>query len=309
MSVAVLFLVFNREESTMRVFEEIRKAKPPRLYLASDGPRADREGEADRVDKIRHAVVGAVDWDCEVRTLFRTANLGCRVAISSAIDWFFSQEEEGIILEDDCLPAPTFFRYCQEMLEKHRDDPRVMLVSGDNFVGDHWVPDASYYYTIYPHIWGWATWKRAWSRFELEFQESVRSEGRKILERTFPGRPEVRRHWARNFRIVGEGRADTWDSQWVFAIWRHGGICIAPRTNLISNIGFGDGATNAVDGSAALANLPVQDLDFPLRHPAGDHRRAEEIPDSWEHRNHFGIAAPSWWENLSDRILGRIAST
>ena len=152
----VLFLVFNRPDTTAQVFEAIRQAKPPRLYVASDGAREDKEGELEKVKQVRE-IVSQVDWNCEVKTLFRDKNLGCKIAVSSAIDWFFEQEEMGIILEDDCLPHPTFFRFCQELLERYRDDERIGMISGNNFQFGRKCTDYSYYFSMYSHIWGWAS--------------------------------------------------------------------------------------------------------------------------------------------------------
>lgn len=159
---AILLLIFNRLDTTQLVFEAIQKVKPPRLYIASDGARIDKLSEDSLVGDVRNYVINNIDWDCEVKTLFREENLGCKLAVSGAISWFFQNEGHGIILEDDCLPDHSFFRFCEEMLLKYSDDERIGMISGDNFqFGGSQVED-SYYFSRYPHIWGWATWKRAW---------------------------------------------------------------------------------------------------------------------------------------------------
>ena len=162
LNTAVLFLVFNRLDTTKQVFETIRQAKPQRLYIAADGARASRVGEAAQVQAVRDYVTSHVDWECEVKTLFREQNLGCKYAVSSAIAWFFENEEMGIILEDDCLPDPTFFNFCQELLARYRHDQRIGVISGDNFQFGHRRNDDSYYFSKYVHIWGWATWRDRW---------------------------------------------------------------------------------------------------------------------------------------------------
>lgn len=163
----VLFLVFNRAHTTVRVFEAIRQARPARLYVAADGPRPVREGEAERCAEVRRIATN-VDWDCEVHTLFRDENLGCRHAVSSAITWFFVYEEEGIILEDDCIPNQSFFLYCAELLERYRDDERIMCITGDNFQKTMEGYPFGYYFYIYNHCWGWASWRRAWSHYDAD---------------------------------------------------------------------------------------------------------------------------------------------
>ncbi len=162
----VLFLVFNRPDSTRKVFDAIRSARPPKLYITADGPRPDRPAEAKLCSEVR-AIASAVDWPCEVKTLFRESNLGCKAGVSSGITWFFSHEDEGIILEDDVLPVPTFFNFCDEMLERYRDDARVSMISGCNLISNHFSPKQSYFFSRYNLIWGWATWRRAWQHYDV----------------------------------------------------------------------------------------------------------------------------------------------
>ena len=167
--IPILFVVFNRYETTLRVFQVIRQQEPSRLFIAADGPRLNRSDDLEKCNQVRQ-IVDLVDWDCEVITLFRDANLGCRDAVSSAINWFFSHVDKGIILEDDCLPVPFFFSFCQEMLEYYQSDDRVMMVSGDNFQNGIQRGKGSYYFSKCCHIWGWATWKRAWDKYDVEMK-------------------------------------------------------------------------------------------------------------------------------------------
>lgn len=285
----VLFLVFNRPDTTRRVFEAIRAARPPRLYVAADGPRDSRAGEDQRCAQVRD-IATAVDWPCEVKTLFREQNLGCKRAVSSGIDWFFREEPEGIILEDDCLPDPSFFAYCDELLTRYRADPSVMMISGDNFVSAAWMPAESYYFSRYTHIWGWASWRRAWQHYDVSLVKWQRGNlNDPLLRKLFPNSTSARRHWAHIFDAVAGGLIDTWDYQWNHACWSQGGLVCIPRTNLISNIGFGKDATHTTSPESKMANLPVQALGFPLRHPTAI--AWSEKADRWTSTHVFDVTS------------------
>lgn len=283
----ILFLVFNRPDTTARVFEAIRAARPSRLFVAADGPREGRDGEAERCEQVR-AIATAVDWPCTVTTLFRDRNLGCKRAVSSAIDWFFEQVPEGLIIEDDCVPDPTFFVYATELLTRYRDDPRVMTVSGDNFIAATWQPAASYYFSAVPHIWGWGSWRRAWAHYDVEMADWIEQRDGGLLDRVFPGAPGSQRYWTMIFDRVARGEIDTWDYQWVYTMFKHGGVSGMPAVNLISNIGFGADATHTVNPEAKLANLPSAALPLPLVHPSDV--AAERSADAWTAENVFGIS-------------------
>ncbi|RPJ79079.1 MAG: glycosyltransferase family 2 protein [Alphaproteobacteria bacterium] len=260
----VLFIIFNRPDTTQRVFNEIRKAKPAKLFIAADGTRNDKDGEAEKCQAARD-VIKQLDWDCEVKTLFRDKNLGCKVAVSSAIDWFFENVEEGIILEDDCLPHLTFFPFCQELLEKYRDDERIFVISADNFLFGRQRTNYSYHFSYYNHCWGWATWKRAWLYYdrEMRFWPEIKNENwlKDILVHS-----TVIRYWSDIFQTVYEGKIDTWDYQWLFSCWVQNGLTIIPSVNLVSNIGFRADATHTKSLSRN-ANLNTASMDFPLKHP------------------------------------------
>ena len=283
----ILFLVFNRPDTTARVFEAIRAARPSQLFVAADGPRKDREGEAERTEQVR-AIATAVDWPCTVTTLFRDGNLGCKRAVSSAIDGFFQQVPEGLVLEDDCVPDPTFFVYATELLARYRDDPRVMTISGDNFISATWQPAASYYFSAIPHIWGWGSWRRAWAHYDVEMADWIEQRDGGLLERRFPGAPATQRYWATIFDRVARGLIDTWDYQWVYTMFKQGGLSAMPAVNLITNVGFGADATHTVNPEAKLANLPSAALPLPLVHPTAV--VPERSADAWSAEHVFGIS-------------------
>ena len=262
---AVLFLIFNRPDTTAQVFEAIRKAKPPRLYVAADGPREGREGEAERVEQVRE-IATAVDWPCELKTLFRGKNLGCKKAVSGGITWFFEQEEQGIILEDDCLPHTEFFTYCETLLERYATDDRVWVITGNNFQSGQKRGGASYYFSKYNHCWGWATWRRAWQRYQgdLPFW-SKWSQSTDWREKT-PD-PVERRYWSKIFKRVCAGQIDSWAYPWTASVWYHDGLTATPNVNLVSNIGFGPDSTHTASVDSPLANMATKGIGE-IRHPA-----------------------------------------
>ena len=257
----VLFLVFNRPDATARVFEAIRQTRPPRLYVAADGPRS--HAEAALCERTR-SLATAVDWPCEVKTLFRERNMGCGRAVASAVTWFFQQEPEGAILEDDVLPHPDFFPFCDHLLKKYRDDPRVMHISGDNFQIGLRRGKASYYFSTFTHIWGWASWARAWKHFDptLPGLSGFVRDG-------LPGliaEDEGRGHVGRELERVKRGELDTWDYPWSYAILCQGGLCAMPNHSLVRNLGFGSGVHCRIkDIWAYLEERPMPAITHPER--------------------------------------------
>jgi hypothetical protein len=270
MSSPVLFMVFNRPDVTEVVFSAIRAARPSKLYLAADGPRRSKQGEIDQCKAVLR-IISSVDWPCEVHTLFREENLGCKVAVSSAIDWFFSMEPEGIILEDDCLPHPDFFKYCDELLEKYRHDDRIGLISGTSF-GDLRAEGLisgpeDFIFNRYPSIWGWASWRRVWSQYDVDIQDW--KEYRQDISEMTPC-VELRKRNDRLFDQVYAHKIDTWDYQVSFLLWTTARFAIAPRMNLIENIGFGPDATHTKNASqidSGRIQMSQGRLQFPLIAP------------------------------------------
>lgn len=253
MTVPILFIIFNRPEITQRVFNEIKKQRPEKLYVAADGPRVSISGEVDRCVKTR-SIIDQIDWPCAVFTLFREKNLGCKQAVSSAITWFFNHEVEGIILEDDCLPDPTFFSYCAVLLEKYRTQENVMIISGANFQNGIKRSDGSYYFGKNAHIWGWASWRRAWKKYDITMKTYPEFQAEKKIEKIFTSLL-VREFWKKTFNAVLTGDISTWDYQWIYAVFMHNGLCVTPNVNLISNIGFGNFATHTKNKNDKFANI------------------------------------------------------
>jgi hypothetical protein len=272
----VAFFIFRRPDTSARVFAEIARAKPPVLLVVADGPRPDRPGEAEQCAAARR-IISQVDWPCEILTNYSEMNLGCRRRLASGLDWVFDTVEEAIILEDDCLPHPTFFRYCEELLAHYRHEPRVMHISGDNFLADRMPTSASYYFSRYCHVWGWASWRRAWRYFDVDLQMWRQPEARRFLLRLFSNRNE-RSFWQRTWDAVCAGEVDTWDYQWSFACLVRGGLAVMPSANLVSNLGFGLEATNTGSRRDPMANRPTAAAAFPLTHPPmlAPYRAADE---------------------------------
>jgi hypothetical protein len=264
LNTAVLFLVFNRLDTTKRVFAEIKKAKPPRLYIAADGQRESVEGEAKKIKEICDYIMVGIDWDCDVKTLFREKNLGCKYAVSSAITWFFENEERGIILEDDCLPSQSFFWFCEELLEKYKKDETVYMVSGDARTADNVNMLGDYGFCKYANIWGWASWARVWKNYDAEMLDwnSLAS----TLPQQISNYRRTNRFWKITFEETYNGKIDTWDYQLFFLLFKNKANSIIPRVNLITNIGFGDDATHTSNANSALANRKRYEIITPMKH-------------------------------------------
>jgi hypothetical protein len=296
----VAFIIFNRPDLTERVFQAIRQAQPRKLLVIADGPRLDRVGEAEKCTAAR-AVIDQVDWDCEVLKNYSDINLGCRQRVSSGLDWVFSEVEEAIILEDDCLPSPSFFYFCQTLLEHYRCDERVMHISGNNF-----QPISrtiySYYFSKYPHIWGWASWRRAWKHYDVEMKtwQAYKNEG---LIHAICEDPYEQKYWLDIFDCVSRGEIDTWDYQWTYAFWSQGGLSVIPQHNLVSNLGFRNDATHT-HGISSLANMRTYDMQN-MQHPKFVVRHQEA--DQYTFDTVFGGNQMKKADTLSEKILSRLS--
>lgn len=298
---AVLFLIFNRPGATVDVFEAIRRARPSRLYVAADGPRSNRAGEAELVEIVRK-IATTVDWPCDVNTLFRKENLGCKQAVSGAITWFFEREQEGIILEDDCLPHPDFFNFCEIMLDYYRDDERVEVITGDNFQNGQQRGTGTYYYSKYNHCWGWASWRRSWRHYQGDLPFWSNWKHSDEWRAHCPDRVE-RSYWEKIFDQVYAGGIDSWAYPWTACVWKHRGVTVTPNVNLVTNIGFGMDATHTCDPNARQANLPVAELSS-IVHPMVI--LPDNDADRYVFENHFGgrwLRWPWCWLGCALRAL------
>lgn len=264
LNTAVLFLVFNRLDTTKQVFAAIRQAKPPRLYIAADGARENKEGEAEKAQAVRDFIIQNIDWDCEVKTLFRQKNLGCKYAVSGAISWFFENEEQGIILEDDCLPSQSFFWYCEELLEKYKEDKTVYLVSGDARGAESFDMKEDYGFCKYPLIWGWASWARAWKDYDPEMSDWPTQ--REILPSAISNNKPTVRFWKNIFEKMYNKEINTWDYQFSYLLLKNKGKSIVPNINLITNVGFGADATHTFSVDSQAANRRRYEIKIPLTH-------------------------------------------
>ena len=263
LNTSVLFCIFNRPDLTRQVFDRIREARPSKLLVVADGARLDRVGEDELVSQTR-AIINDVDWTCEVLTNFADHNMGCKQRIASGITWAFEQSDELIILEDDCLPDATFFGYCSELLDRYRDQPEIMMISGNNFQPTSRTSN-SYYFSHWPHIWGWATWKRAWKHFDADVSDWPQRRQQNFFASMFPDAAD-QRHWEQVMENQHAGLIDTWDFPWTYTCWKANGLTILPDQNLVTNIGFGESATHTTDAESKLARLPTTPM-LELKHP------------------------------------------
>lgn len=290
----VVLLIYHRPQTTRQVFARVREARPETLLVIADGPRP---GDADDAAACRAAreVAEAVDWPCRVLRQYAATNLGLRERFASGLGWAFSQVEEAIILEDDCLPEATFFAFCEELLARYRSEPRVMMLSGNDMSRQVAAAGGdSYRFTRYAHIWGWATWRRAWQQYDPDMCDWPRLRTSGWLEKILGDRRAVR-YWTRLFDDTHAGRINTWDYQWQYSCWRAGALSVEPHGNLVSNIGFGALATHT-GGHNPFAALPTQPMRFPLVHPPG------LSVDSVVDRERQTMRYPSVVGRLRDRV-------
>lgn len=263
MQTPVALLIFNRPDCTARVLEAVAAARPAVLLVVADGPRAGHPEDERLVSETRD-VIDRVDWPCEVLTCYSDVNLGCGKRVATGLDWVFANAPEAIILEDDCLPDQTFFPYCEQLLDRYRDDERVHMIAGSNPVGER-GPYSYHFSRSYP-IWGWASWARAWRHYDYEMEEWPRLRDSGWLEERLADRRAVRvaRYW---FDETHAAPFRQWDFQWTFSGWLRNAVAVTPSVNLVRNIGYGENATNLRDVNHPFANVVAESIDFPLRHP------------------------------------------
>jgi len=261
----ILFLIFNREDTTQKVFDAIRRQKPKYLFVAADGARKDKPGEAEKCRQVRN-IIKQVDWDCELKTLFRDENIGCKLAVSSAITWFFEQVEQGIILEDDCLPDPSFFPLCEELLDKYKEDIRIGHISGNNFLPGVIEEGLSYDFCTIPHIWGWATWRRVWKNYDVNFPFWEKQKDKRFF--LFQSkREEIYFSSFISDALAGKNGLSVWDVQYMFTLRLQNQLSVYPAVNLVTNIGLGDSTATHTTKKNKKQSVPVSAIHFPVEHP------------------------------------------
>lgn len=283
----VLIIAHRRVETTRRVIDAVRNAAPRQVFFFVDAARPSRSGEREQVDDVR-SLFHALDWGCDVETLFPSENLGCQRGVTTAVDWFFSSVPEGIVLEDDCLPHDDLFRFCDQMLADYRNDERIVHIGGTNPLRFEYKPGTSYFFSEYFHIWGWASWRRA----VRGFRELV------VSGRDRPDIPDptpavlayssVRRFWTKRWSAEIDRSSDNWDSLWNLHLWTHGGLSIVPTSNLVTNIGYGHQGTHATKFPLIAGNPPAaKEMTFPLLGPKSV--EPDQLADTYVTRAVYGV--------------------
>jgi hypothetical protein len=304
MTTPVAFIIFNRPDTTEKVFAEIRRARPPRLYIIADGPRSSEEKEL--TDATR-AVVSRIDWDCSVHEIFSNENLGCRQRVITGLNEVFKQEEEAIILEDDCLPDPSFFTFCEALLQRYKYDHSVMHIGGNNFQFGQKVGDGDYYFSQYSHIWGWATWKRAWQYYQPHIYNQ-NDLIQHILPEVVNKDPKQVDYWHKIARMIERPGYTAWSYHWLFTIWARRAKSIIPNYNLVYNIGFDGIATHTKRRPAWYDSFRLESINS-IRAPSD-----ETIDMEADYRTFYRIFySPqrklSNWQILKNKIkilIGRV---
>lgn len=258
-NIPILLLMFNRPLHSEKVFASISKIRPSKLYVAVDGPRINNSQDSEQIKRCL-SLLDKINWPCELVTLVRDKNLGCGKAVSQAITWFFEQVEMGIILEDDCLPEESFYYFCEKLLMKYQYEYSVMHIGGSNYQNSKRWGNSSYYFTKICHVWGWATWRRAWAKYDFRMKNFQQFIDEKIIEQIFHSK-EDQNYWTEAFRKVNDGTLDTWDYQWVYCIWTNNSLCISPNTNLVENIGFDEFATHTKKKNLQISKNKIGKID------------------------------------------------
>lgn len=279
LNTAVLFLVFNRPDTTNKVFEKIRQVKPLKLYIAGDGCREGNEDDKEKIKKVRE-IISNIDWYCEVKTLFRDKNLGCKNAVSQAITWFFKNEEQGIVLEDDCLPSESFFYFCEYALEKFKKNPNIFGVGGTNLIGS--TDNKNYILSLHGTIWGWATWANRWKHYKVDIEDDITD----LISTNYPTCLSEKI----NFEIIlnesKKKNLDTWDYQWLVTRIKNNGLTVMPPANLIKNIGFGHKSATHTKNSNKKIEIENNNIDISFEE-IRIKRNLEYDKKLWKYRTPF----------------------
>lgn len=261
----VVLLIFKRPDTTQKVFDVVRQVQPSKLWIIADGPR--NEEEAEKCDKTR-SIVEKVDWDCEVIKDYSETNLGLKYRVSSGLDAVFKAEEEAIILEDDCVPDPSFFRFCEELLEKYRYDSRVMMINGTNILEQWKSEQQSYHFAYLSSCWGWATWRRAWEYYDINMKLWKEPEVQQRIKDVICNVEQANR-FEKIFTKVYNDKSNSWAYRFLFARLLQSGLTIIPSKNLVTNIGFSENSTHTKVDLKKVGNMKTYSMQFPLKYPYG----------------------------------------
>ncbi|MDR3558002.1 MAG: hypothetical protein P4L61_00570 [Candidatus Pacebacteria bacterium] len=294
--VPVLLMLFNRPETTQAVFDKVREARPSKLFVAANGPRPGNAKDPGLCEAVR-AIFKEVDWPCDVHTNFRETNIGMQPHWRLALDWFFESVDSGIILEDDCVPNRSFFYFCGDLLQRYKDDESVMHINGSNFQFGNVRGDASYYFSKYSHVWGWATWRRAWNKYDSALSSFPKFKERNAIESIVSSRDE-RAYWMRFFGEIYSGMRDGCDVKWSYSIWANDGFCITPNVNMISNIGFGFDAGHTIfkDKTLGQATAEIPSIIHPvIQGSASFASLCDKEADAFTFRTYF---YRTFWQKL-----------
>lgn len=259
--IPILFVFFRRKDTALKSFECIRKIQPSKLYLACDGARTNVDGEQELVEETRKEIIAKIDWSCDIHTLFQDKNLGCGMGVYTAISWLFANEEQGIILEEDCVANESFFYYVAELLDRYKDDNRIGMIAGTNIIPHYSMP-YSYCFSKYAYTWGWATWRRAWQHMRINMDFLKHHQDDVLNNRGYQGKDVSQWKW--QLSMITKGHVSAWDWQWFFSLASQNQLCVMPKVNLVSNIG-----NDSMSTHTAFSNtfIPSHELDFPLIHP------------------------------------------
>lgn len=264
-NIPILFVIFKRKDVALESFKRIKAVKPAKLYIAGDAARKDVKGEDIAVKETRQAILDAIDWDCEVKTLFQEKNLGCGMGVYTAINWLFDNEEHGIIIEDDCVMRNSFFPFVEQMLTRYKDENRIGMICGANYAADVEIPN-SYVFSRYKSCHGWATWKRAWLFMDLDMSWRKSPYKDSIIKNMGYKSKDVR-YWKYRIKAIDLHDVSAWDWQWYFTLASQNMLAICPKYSLTSNIGFGKEATHTSESKTPTQCISHKDLEFPLNHP------------------------------------------
>jgi len=261
----VAFIIFNRPDKTKKVFEEIRKVKPAELFIIADGPKKNNDEDNHLCLETRD-IVEKIDWDCKVHKDYSNNNIGLRKRVSTGLNWVFEHTEEAIILEDDCVPHPTFFRFCEELLDYYRNEEKIMAIAGTNFISLQKPENNSYFFSAFVNVWGWASWRRAWINYDDKINDWPNLSKGDFLLKILRDEKSVK-YYNTILQEVYEEKINSWAYRWLFSCWQNDGLIIIPAVNSVTNIGFGKEATNTKGPGKRSAVNPSNEIVFPLKHP------------------------------------------